>query len=70
MGKKKGDLVRWIRPDEEVPGMKRRFPACALCAKDEVFMTAIGVENGLPVCEKHFTVDLDIENLDLSIEEI
>lgn len=73
--KKAGVHLRWIKPDEEVPNMQMRFPACGKCRRRRMFATAIGtiIEDGtvVPVCEEHFIEKTeDPDGFDLEIDDI
>lgn len=62
---------RWLRKDEEVPYMTKRFPCCAICRDKGIFTTARKMNGDIPVCEKHYVEqDVDLENIDLEIDDI
>lgn len=70
--RRKDDVhMKWIRRDEEIPYMTRRFPCCAVCRDNGIFTTARKMEGGIPVCDRHYVgEEVDLENLNLSIDDI
>lgn len=72
MGKRTDTVhLKWLRKDEEIPYMTKRFPCCVICKDNGIFTTARKMNGNMPVCEMHYAdMEIDLENIDLMIDEI